>query len=576
MNRLQITIMSAALALTFANQAGAQQKIDPTVEVRRNYDANMMNITKPESDYRVNDSLYRFNIDFTYSTSANRYEDLYEFTPLPFLEVDNSRTETLPVFFARVGFMYPVNPIADIYLQPEIKNGKTKLLLFGNHNSLWTTIDGHVADMMDNRAGISLVHSWKKGNLNFSTDYRGAYRTFYGFTPGYIGESAGDFSASSRSFMKDNLSYDMHSANVHLGVESSHADRLSFDYAVKADYSYRYYTPRVFTRGKAYGNVGENDISLYGLIGPTFAKYHKIHINYRADAVIYGNSSTFGLITLNPEYRYEKDRWLFNFGANISIPFHDALPDSRPTGKRQVFFPDVRISFQALKKYIILYAEATGGDRLNSLSTLEDEYRWIVPEYITPSITTENIAAKFGLTGTSDDLFSYNLYADFSMISNGTYVIGNREATSLLYTAHQDYSRVGAGLEMLCNINNIGMGAELKYNYFLTESGNNPYLESPLTFSVFGRYNWRDRITARIHVDYRNKTNACANDPLTGTLRDVQINGFVNIGIYLSYAINKNLSVFLSGENLLNSRQQYIYGYRLPGINFGAGLYVKF
>ena len=113
---------------------------------------------------------------------------------------------------------------------------------------------------------------------------------------------------------------------------------------------------------------------------------------------------------------------------------------------------------------------------------------------------------------------------------------------------------------------------DFKYNYYF---GDTPYMQVPFSMLLYGQYSWKDRIVARVDVGYRSGTQACYYTD-NGIRTDARIKGFVDVGINLAYMINHNLTVFIEGNNLTNSTQQYIYGYDLPGINFGAGLFIKF
>ena len=73
---------------------------------------------------------------------------------------------------------------------------------------------------------------------------------------------------------------------------------------------------------------------------------------------------------------------------------------------------------------------------------------------------------------------------------------------------------------------------------------------------------------------FRNRT-------LAGVLGDDQtvtyssVNGFVDLGLKLTYVLNPGFSVFLEGKNLINSKIKYFSNTYEPGVNIAAGLYFK-
>ena len=566
-----LKIFPLAFALLYAATSGGQE-IDPQVRVSRDYEANIINMVKPVPDYRVNDSIYRFDIKFDYALSSIRYEDMYEFTPLPFLEIPEDRKGTIPVFYSRIGFSYPTNPYGEIYFRPDLKTEKTDLLIYGKHNSFWHKINGKIADYMDNSAGILVRHAWKTGNLFFKTGYTGGYNTFYGFTGSGYDIFSDQF--ASRSFMKDNMSAENHGVSSIFGISSSNTEKTAVDYKVNISHRYMHVSPSISLPGHeaTYPEMDENHLRVNGLLGATFASHHKIHVGYDMEMEFYGNGNTYCLLQLNPEYRYEHDRWRLNLGLGISVPFEDAAPGEKLGGSRQIFFPDIEISFQAIRKALVVYVHATGGDKMLDYAKLSDTYRWITPACSVPSISTERINGKIGITGTASDVFSYNLYGEYSKINDGVYLMGDGNISSLQNIMHQNYDRIGAGLEMAGRIKNVTLGADFKYNYYF---GDTPYMQVPFSMILYGKYSWKDRIVARVDVGYRSGTQACYYTD-NGIRTDARIKGFVDVGINLAYMINQNLTVFIEGNNLTNSTQQYIYGYDLPGINFGAGLFIKF
>ena len=60
----------------------AQQKIDPTLEVNRDFDGKLLEIHKTTLNTTFADSLSRFNLDSIYSIFNKPYIVMYEFNSL--------------------------------------------------------------------------------------------------------------------------------------------------------------------------------------------------------------------------------------------------------------------------------------------------------------------------------------------------------------------------------------------------------------------------------------------------------------------------------------------------------------
>ena len=560
-------LYTALLAICCCTASLKAQEIDPTVEVRRDYEASLMNITKPKLETLVNDSLYRFNLNFYYTTNSKPYKDLYEFSPIPFFEVSDVGSERLPIFFADFGFSYPTNPYASIYFQPVSKNMKNNFILYGSHDSEWKRLDGAVADLMDNQLGFALRHSWKKGELTFDARYDGDYKTYYGF---YDRTGLENMALDSREFMSENFASYRNGASALLDVRSSHTDETSFDYDFLLKYRFTDIIPEII----GYNGLRSHDFAFSGFVGPTFARRHKIQIGFNSETSLYGNGCIYGLAEVKPTYKLNLKRWRFDLGLKVSIPYSGKQEESeRLGGKRQIVFPDVHISVQAIRKAMLIYTEVTGGDRLNSISALTRQIRWIHPQYDVPSISTETVKAALGFKGSFKDRFWYNIYADYGILNNQLAVVNDASIIALLDPVYQNYSYAGAGLELRYRNRFLEFGLDARYRYF-HHYENLPLLESPLKLGFHGEYTWRDRISARIDMGYEHDRTAAyrkGNETVYG-----QLDGFFNLGIYVSYRFSPYATLYIQGDNITNSKQYEFWGYRKKGINFGLGMYIKF
>ena len=121
MNILYKTVISLLIAAITPFALSAQQKIDPTLEVTREFDGKMMNIHKSPLETNVADSLRDFALDFNYTIFDKPYKDLYEFTPIASARIYNQTESEWPVLLLKGGVSFPFTPEAALYFQPELK-----------------------------------------------------------------------------------------------------------------------------------------------------------------------------------------------------------------------------------------------------------------------------------------------------------------------------------------------------------------------------------------------------------------------------------------------------------------------
>ena len=96
---------------------------------------------------------------------------------------------------------------------------------------------------------------------------------------------------------------------------------------------------------------------------------------------------------------------------------------------------------------------------------------------------------------------------------------------------------------------------------------------APFKWDLEATWNYRERVWIGITSNYRSATptwNA------TFFNEEIDFNPFLNLGVNAGYSVNRNFSVYLKGENLLNKQIQYYPQYLEKGISFAAGVLVKF
>ena len=79
--RKTIVSLASVIALTAAS-VSAQNGINSTVEVERDYEGRIARAVKSRIDPPVDDSLLNFKLNFDYADFYNPYKDLYEFSPI--------------------------------------------------------------------------------------------------------------------------------------------------------------------------------------------------------------------------------------------------------------------------------------------------------------------------------------------------------------------------------------------------------------------------------------------------------------------------------------------------------------
>lgn len=603
-----IKILAIAFSIISAYTLSAQT-IDPTVEVEREFDGRMLNIHKSRLKSNIHDSLSNFNLSFNYSIFDKPYKDLYEFSPLPSAELHNKVSEKLPVFVAKGSLSMPFSPQADIHFQPRLKRGHILQLdasyygFYGKLNTLFTDPQTHKISKNRNikvsapnsalKIGTTYGYNWKKGELYLNLGYRNNANAYYGFNTTHLTTPESDpfySKTDNRNFMKDSCSHRWQQLGAKFNISSIDAKNHGVKFHYKADIIYTHTSDKLpenstfYNTNNAGYNMKENFIKVSGELGPAFGKYNRFTIGFNSENVIYEGIQEYkyGLYEIIPQYSFEKGRLKLRAGIKIS---------GRYKGKddtdiyHNMFFAKGSLSFEIAKNSFWLYANVDGGNRINNYSALLDSNPWISQN---SDLRASSIPflVQGGFRGDIHNKFSYNIFAKYAIHEGLLQYTANMQPgpssahfyDSRLNTIYSNHREFTVGGELKWDTKDFTAGTILEYSSY-TKSKNStlknnmsPLGYAPFKWHTYATYNYRERIWISATSDFRSATPTwCAEYPDA----DMEFGSVLNIGINIRYAISRNLSAFLTGENLLDKQIQYYPQYLEKGLSFGVGILVK-
>lgn len=587
-----------------AHTAVAQQKIDPTLKVEKDFDGTMSNIHKSRLDTNVPDSLSSFNIEFNYSIFDKPYKDLYEFSPLPSVRLQNKVKELYPVLFARVGIGAPLSPLAEIYLQPRLKGGSRLAFnagydgYYGKNSLAGYSKEDCMVERISNfkvaapnsvfKTGINYGYDWKRGSFDLTTGYSNNYYTYYGFNQIEAElDTDRENTIGNASYMKDNFSHTYDQINVGARVASinSRHNSSKFDYLL--DISYRYTADKAFEK-----SFNENLIKINGEISPRMGRLSRLDIGMNMESVgyngeYYQNESKYTLLEVIPQYSLSKKRLMLKAGIKLSGRFKG---ETHPANNHRYIFAKAHFSYNLAKNTLWFYADIDGGNNINSYSSILEYNKWIAPAN-NMDVSSIPFLAKGGFKGQIRQKFSYDLYAKYTVHKGllqfeSNYGTLNSNSLRAIFSDHNEFT-VGGSVKWEEKSFRVGASAEYSnYTNGKNSTGFNgfqPIGYAPLKCNIYGEWNWRERIYLGINADAMDSmpiafASYTIEDKDTGflTIRHLTYaKGFIDLSVNAKYVINRSLGIFLTGNNLLNSQIQYYENYLQKGISFRAGLLVK-
>jgi len=592
-----VTLSSAALS--------AQQKIDPTLEVKRDFDAKLMEITKGKLYSSFADSLGIFNLSFKYTIFDKPIKDLYEFTPLPSATIERSPSLVQPVFYLKAGSNFPLNPYGNFYLQPRLGKGLS-LIVNGGHNSFMDKLPGVI--ILDNRVsrgsdrgaapssasdlGIRFKYSWEKGEIGADAGV-GSYRnSYYGInetTLSLLSQISPYPNPRRAGFMKDSLSGIFSKTGGTLYVRSINESAKSLYYDFDIAYSQsnakaKFYEIGDFHTTPLYDltdyQFNEKYINTGLVLGGSFSSFNKIRAGVRVEASNTKSSDSVNRsnLEIHPKYLFNKGRW------SVDLGFKYNLWRESGTNGYNIYFSG-SASFELVKDNIWLYGLLDGKNNFMNYHKMAALNPWIHPNIEIMNIE-QPVIARAGIKGKFRDRVSFNLYGGYYEFRNQIHFYTN---SSLSLSApnpansfgaiYRDEKRVGMGGEILLKLENFEGGINADFYGFRDENNmtNRHYNYSPFELKGHARYSWRERVVIGADWHYRQKSPALfIEDLYIGGVPQIKyIPSYTLINLEVSYIYDRKFTLFLKLNNILNSDIIYLANYPMPGFNGGVGIAIK-
>lgn len=589
MNMRKIYLVSAAMLMTAAVSFG--QNFNPTVEVTNTYQGNASEVHKPLLGMNVPDSLLRFDLDFDYEVFEKPYQGAYSFKPYmlnmrPAKDAWRGRQ-----LYLKAGAGYTLHPQFEFVFSPERK-GPFQMSVYASHKSYFGNYHEIKPELQDG------LYRMKKSGGKFggydaltSAGFDGRYnwdRTILSFGIGYYGLAAKD-SVMSRSYNafdfnarvrsnNDSESYFLYDIGLRGRVANDGLDYKSFS----------------FPDGVTVDKQNENWVLLDGLVGPVVNNSRSILVGFEAESASYSRfyDGNIGRVALIPSYRFKSGRWNLNLGVKLEFMFRndaDTLSFGKMGGgKGQIVYPDAHISFAAGGN-VALYADATGGSRLNTYSSQISENHHLNPsflvapvyELITPLVdnTVEKVNARIGVRGSAASSFQFDVNGGVGLYGNalmesGLFTAGGDLVPALAYS---DYNLIYANALVGLRTGRVKIDADFRYrgvSFPDNDALNLGFTLPKYSGGVRASYDISSRLYAGINVEAASWRDGKCASVASEDILDVRVPGYVDLGVNCGYKFNRKWTLWLESGNLLCQTIQRtpFYAEKGPWVTAGISL----
>lgn len=615
MNMRRIYLVSAAMLITAAVSFG--QNFNPTVEVTNTYQGNASEVHKPLLGMSVPDSLLRFDLDFDYEVFSKPYQGAYSFKPYmlnmrPAKDAWRGRK-----LYLKAGAGYTLHPQFEFVYSPE-QNGPFQMSVYASHRSYFGNyheirpeagtdrydlkktggaFGGH--DVLTS-AGFDGRYSWGKAILSFGIGYYGIAAKDSVVKRSY---NAADFNIRARS-NSDEESYFLYDVGLRGRIAS---DNLDLAHPILLRHSDNVWN------GITADRQSESWFVLDGLAGEVFDSHRSFLVGFEGETGSYGSfyDGNIGRIALVPSYRVKSGRWNLNLGVKFEAMFRNDASDTLAFskmigGKGQIVYPDAHVSFEAGNS-VTLYADATGGSRLNTYSSQISRSHHFNPSLLVPADhilmtslidnTVENLDARIGARGSISSSFWFDLNGGVGIYENLLMESG-RFVQSVLSPniEYSDANLIYANALMGFQAGRFKIDADMRFRNlsFPDKDADNLGFALPkysgglrVTYNINSRLyagfsvdasSWRD---GRCQKSYFANLEGDEDDltlvsPVTVTeeIVKVRVPGYADLGVNCGYKFNRKLELWLEAGNLLCQAIQRnpFYAEKGPWVTAGVSL----
>ncbi len=310
------------------------------------------------------------------------------------------------------------------------------------------------------------------------------------------------------------------------------------------------------------------------------------------------NQSQYLVTSLKPKISFYKGNSYLSIGSDFSFVNSKISDKNKEETKENNFrwFPFAEVLYEATEQYKF-YAGIDGGVQLNSYANLLQQNPFLVSDLVLKPTETK-YHFYFGLKGDIAQDLKYDVNAGFSQLKNAQFFKANnlfdfnytlnRSAYNFANNFSAIYddgtlSEVKGSLQYF-PIQNLVLDAELHFMKFNLKNLNEVYYK-PVLQSTFGaKYSLLDR---KLNLGFKgifvaerttNSYSVVTTFPYFSMQENVKksLPSYLDLNLNADYKINKNFTVFVMGNNLLNKKYEHYLGYKVLGAQVLGGIRIAF
>ncbi|GAB3813687.1 hypothetical protein [Pontibacter rugosus] len=279
-----------------------------------------------------------------------------------------------------------------------------------------------------------------------------------------------------------------------------------------------------------------------------------------------------GFFKLNAAYERKLNALSLTLGAKIAYTGDD-VNDARNFN----VYPMVRLGLEPIEGNLLIYAGLGGDLQRTTLYELTKENPYLAPNVQVADVNKgleiyggfqANIANYVHLNGRVAYQNYRNLYFYNNSVTDSTkfdllYDDGVTKVLNIFAEASFNYS------------DEIRLGLKADYNSYNTDNLEQPFHRPELMASIYGTYNFYDKILFNSELYYIGDSFGRITRP-DGTTMLRQTDSIIDLNLKADYRFTNNFTVFLMANNLFGKKYERFVNYPNKSINLIGGVTYSF
>ena len=290
------------------------------------------------------------------------------------------------------------------------------------------------------------------------------------------------------------------------------------------------------------------------------------------------NQWSLYLIKVNPFFEMGDEFYKLHLGVRL-----DGVNRVQNKDQFLAVRPDVSGSLYVLNKKLEFYAGMNGGRKLTTYSDLITENPFVGNEF---AVLAQNVKLGFdgGVRTNIGEVVDLHLGVRYRHTDNDPFFVSTRDQ-AYLYDVVYDETQLTSVLADLRVKLRGGLSTDLGfvYNNYQMTNEDCPWYRPKMEGKLKLTYDVNDKLAfnttflyqgGRYAKDWNNGPYWMSKYPPQYDV--VKLKDVYDLSLGADYCFNDQLSVFAKLDNVLNQKYQLYYGYPVEGIQFFAGLKMRF